>query len=112
MKVKLFLDEDVHFALAIALRKRGYDVIHAQELQYKGKSDDEQLSYAIKEKRCLFSFNVKDFVLLHNKYVQNRWEHYGVILSKQLTIGETMRRLLKILQIFSQASIKNRLEFL
>ncbi len=70
MKVKLFLDEDVHFALAIALRKRGYDVIHAQELQRKGKSDDEQLSYAIKEKRCLFSFNVKDFVLLHNKYVQ------------------------------------------
>lgn len=49
MKVKLFLDEDVHFALAITLRKRGYDVIHAQELQRKGKSDDEQLSYAIKE---------------------------------------------------------------
>lgn len=112
MKVKLFLDEDVHSALAIALRKRGYDVIHAQELQGKGKSDDEQLSYAIKEKRCLFSFNVKDFVLLHNKYVQNRWEHYGIMISKQLTVGETMRRLLKILQIFSQASIKNRLEFL
>ena len=36
MKVKLFLDEDIHFALAIALRKRGYDVIHAQELQGKG----------------------------------------------------------------------------
>ena len=75
MKVKLFLDEDIHFALTIALRKRGYDVIHAQELQGKGKSDDEQLSYAIQEKRCLFSFNVKDFVLLHNKYAQNRWEH-------------------------------------
>ena len=72
MKVKLFLDEDVHVALAIALRKRGYDVIQAQELQGKGKSDDEQLSYAIKGKRCLFSFNVKDFVLLHNKYAQNR----------------------------------------
>ena len=112
MKVKLFLDEDVHVALAIALRKRGYDVIHAQELQGKGKSDDEQLSYAIKGKRCLFSFNVKDFVLLHNKYAQNRWNHYGVILSKQLTVGDTMRRLLKILQIFSQESIKNRLEFL
>ena len=88
MKVKLFLDEDVHFALAIALRKRGYDVIHAQELQGKGKSDDEQLSHATKEKRCLFSFNVKDFVLLHNKYAQNRWEHYGVILSKAVSINK------------------------
>jgi hypothetical protein len=27
-KVKLFLDEDVHFDLASALRKRGYDAIH------------------------------------------------------------------------------------
>ena len=88
MKVKLFLDEDIHFALAIALRKRGYDVIHAQELQGKGKSDDEQLSHATKEKRCLFSFNVKDFVLLHNKYAQNRWEHYGVILSKAVSINK------------------------
>ena len=88
MKVKLFLDEDIHFALAIALRKRGYDVIHAQELQRKGKSDDEQLSHATKEKRCLFSFNVKDFVLLHNKYAQNRWEHYGVILSKAVSINK------------------------
>ena len=84
----MFLDEDIHFALAIALRKRGYDVIHAQELQRKGKSDDEQLSHATKEKRCLFSFNVKDFVLLHNKYAQNRWEHYGVILSKAVSINK------------------------
>jgi hypothetical protein len=33
MKVKLFLDEDVHSGLAIVLRKRGYDVYHAQELE-------------------------------------------------------------------------------
>ncbi len=108
----MFLDEDVHFALAVTLRKRGHDVIHAQELHRKGKSDEEQLSYAIKEKRCLLSFNVKDFVLLHNKYAQNGWEHYGIMISKQLTVGEAMRRILKILQISSQASAKNRLVFL
>jgi len=33
MKIRLFLDEDVHAALAHALRRRGYDVIHAQELE-------------------------------------------------------------------------------
>ena len=32
MKIKLLLDEDVHSGLALALRKRGYDVVHAQEL--------------------------------------------------------------------------------
>jgi len=38
MKLKLFLDEDVHAGLAHALRQRGYDVVHAQELELKGCS--------------------------------------------------------------------------
>ncbi len=33
MKIKLFLDEDVHSGLAHALRKRGYDAIHAHPPQ-------------------------------------------------------------------------------
>ncbi len=40
-KAKLLLDEDVHFNLASALRKRGYDAIHVQELDRKGLSDRE-----------------------------------------------------------------------
>ncbi|MBI2559710.1 MAG: DUF5615 family PIN-like protein, partial [Planctomycetes bacterium] len=43
MKIKLFLDEDVPLAVALALRKRGYDVVHVQELGRKGKPDSEQL---------------------------------------------------------------------
>jgi len=35
MKIELFLDEDVHSGLSHALRKRGYDAIHAQELERK-----------------------------------------------------------------------------
>jgi len=31
MKLRLFLDEDVHLALAGALRKRGYDATHTGE---------------------------------------------------------------------------------
>jgi len=46
MKIRLFLDEDVHAGLAHALRQRGYDVVHAQELDLKGRSDTEQLMVA------------------------------------------------------------------
>jgi len=38
MKIKLLLDEDVHTALAAALRKRGFDAVHVSELNRKGKS--------------------------------------------------------------------------
>ena len=112
MKVRLFMDEDVHLGLAHALRKRGYDVVHAQELDRKGRSDSEQLLFAIQQERCLFSFNIKDFVILHNQYVQNQKEHCGIIVSKQLPFRETMSRLLRLLQRFSKETMNNRLEFL
>jgi len=71
MKIKLFLDEDVHTALAAALRKRGFDAVHVSELSRKGKSDDEQLRYAAEQERCLFSFNVRDFVMLLSLRISN-----------------------------------------
>jgi predicted nuclease of predicted toxin-antitoxin system len=70
-KVKLLLDEDVHLGLASALRKRGYDATHVQELARTGRSDREQMEYAIAQESCIFTFNVKDFVLLHNHYAIN-----------------------------------------
>jgi predicted nuclease of predicted toxin-antitoxin system len=112
MKVKLFLDENVHSGLAPALRKRGYDVFHAQELDGKGRSDPEQLAFAVQDQRCLFSFNVKDFVILHNHYVNNHQDHWGIIVSKQIPLRETLRRILKLLQEFNHEALKNRVEFL
>lgn len=106
------MDEDIHLSVALALRKRGYNAVHVQELDRKGKSDAEQLRYAVKKEMCLFSFNVRDFVLLHNKYVEEGEKHLGIIVSKQLTVGETTRKILKVLQLFSHESLKNRIEFL
>ena len=112
MKLKLFLDEDVHSGLAHALRRRGYDIVHAQELDRKGRSDSDQLLYSIQKERCIMSFNVKDFVILHNNYVETHEGHCGIIASKQLPFKETMSSLLKLLDRVSTESMKNRIEFL
>jgi endonuclease/exonuclease/phosphatase family metal-dependent hydrolase len=112
VKIRFFLDEDVHAELSHALRNRGFDVLHAQELKRKGKTDREQLEFATEEKRCIFSFNVKDFVILHNQFVKENREHGGIIVSKQLPFRETLERLLQKARLFSQDTIKNRLEFL
>ncbi|MCG8603589.1 DUF5615 family PIN-like protein [bacterium] len=111
-KVKLFLDEDVHAALSTILQKRGFDVVHAQHADKKGRPDAELLEYAVQQQRCIMSFNVKDYVQLHNDYVQKGLEHWGIIISKQLPIGETLRRVLIILQRYPKESLKNRLLFL
>ena len=112
MKLKLFLDEDIHTALSHALRQRGFDVVHAQDLKRKGKSDSEQLAFAAQEERCMMTFNVRDFVNLHNQYVGQNKEHWGIIVSRQIVIGETLRRLLKKVGFATRADFKNRIEFL
>lgn len=112
MKLKLFPDEDIHTGLSHALRQRGFDVVHAQDLKRKGKSDNEQLAFAVHEKRCLMTFNVRDFVNLHNQYVEENREHWGIIVSRQMPIGETLRRLLKNVGLATPADFKNRIGFL
>jgi hypothetical protein len=97
---------------ALLLKKRCFDVIHAQEVQRKGRSDAEQLEYACRQQRCIVRFNVKDFVLLHKLYVQNRKEQREIILLKRFPVGETLRRLLVALKYYSPSSLKNRLLFL
>jgi len=112
MKIELFLDEDVHSELALALRKRGYDAIHAQELERKGRSDSDQLEFAIQQERCLFTFNVKDFVILHNQHVKSQKEHWGIIVPKQFPFRDTMSKLLRLLRHTAKETMKNHLEFL
>lgn len=111
-KIKLLLDEDVHFPLGVALRKRGFDVLHAQELNRKGCSDQEQLIYAVESQRCLYSFNVKDFVVLHNLYQNQGSKHWGILVSPQTSISDSLRRILRIFQQFSQDEVQNQLLFI
>lgn len=112
MKLRLFLDEDVHTALAVALRKRGHDAVHALEEKRLGLTDESQLTFAAAEQRCLVSFNVGDFVRLHNRWVAEGREHAGIIVSKQLSVGESLRRLLALLGKEDAESLRGHIRFL
>jgi predicted nuclease of predicted toxin-antitoxin system len=112
MKLRLFFDEDVHAALAAALRKRGYDAVLALEEKRLSLSDESQLNFATQENRCLVTFNVGDFVRLHNRWIDEGREHAGIIVSKQLPVGESLRRLLALLQKESGESMRGQVRFL
>jgi predicted nuclease of predicted toxin-antitoxin system len=112
MKLRLFLDEDVHAALAAALRKRGHDAVLAIEEKRFGLSDESQLNFATQENRCLVTFNVGDFVRLHNRWIDAGREHAGIIVSKQQPVGEMLRRLLALLQKESGDSMRGQVRFL
>lgn len=107
--IRLYLDEDVHKKVATALRLKGYDVVSAHEVQKQSLPDYRQLDYAISGQRAIFTFNAGDFDRLHKEYVKSGKHHCGIILSKQIPIGETIKRLTKFLFTHSSEEIKNNI---
>lgn len=98
--------------VARALRERGYDAISTPEAGNLGQTDPEQLRYAISQQRSILTFNVRDFVILHDEYLQKNAEHWGIIVSKRLPIGEIVKRMLHMMNSVTADEMWNRLEFL
>lgn len=53
--IRLYLDEDVNVLISQLLRARGFDVITTREVGQLGKSDWEQLRYALNQGRALLT---------------------------------------------------------
>ncbi len=50
-----------------------------------GKSDEEQLSHAASERRCILTFDVKDFVPLGLTWFRAGREHAGILVSEPVS---------------------------
>jgi hypothetical protein len=80
-KPRLHLDADASIkALQTALLDRGHDVTRTpNEWMAIDASDETQLLQATAQGRCIFTFNVRDFVVLAQRYPR----HGGIILAAQ-----------------------------
>ena len=109
---RLFLDEDVPEAVAVALRLRGYDVMTTRQAGRKGLTDAEQLDYAHSEARVFLTHNVADFARIHEEYVSKRRKHSGIILARQRPIGLIVTALLKFLSSSEAKNLQNQVVWL
>jgi len=76
----LHLDADTsNKALCKALIDRGYDVTRTpNDWMRRDASDERQLLGATAHGRCIFTFNIRDFIVLAKQY-----QHGGIILAAQ-----------------------------
>lgn len=72
---KLYLNEHLSPRLADQLRKHGFDVRSSQEAGLLSADDDDQLAFAVSEQRAIVTFNFKDFIVRHEKYLASSQEH-------------------------------------
>ena len=115
MKITLYFDEDSQDSdLIRALDLRGVGVVGAWVAGMRERSDEEHLLWAAAQNRSLYSFNVKDYCRLHAEFVAQSRSHAGIIVAKQqhYSVGEQMRRLLKIIATKPAEEMINKVEFL
>jgi len=100
--------------LADALRLRGVDVLTALGAGMIARPDREHLQFAASEKRVLFSYNVGDFAVLHRNFLSTGTHHAGIVVARQqhLSLGEQMRRLLRLVAARTAEEMWDGIEFL
>jgi hypothetical protein len=93
--IRLYTDEMIDPALALALRERGYDVQSCHELGQANRSlsDATQLHFATEQGRAILTFNVGDFVTLDLEWKAAGRDHADILASSRVTdLGELLRR--------------------
>jgi hypothetical protein len=76
------------------------------------QDDEKQMAWAASERRAIVTFNFADFVVLHEKYLRESRDHFGIILSTEEKIGILLRRLLRLLNTVSADELKGQIRWL
>jgi len=106
-------DADAH-ALLNGLRHRGILVTSSRERGLLRCSDEEQLVWAAGQGTTLYTYNASDFCRLHADFLRLGRHHAGIIIGDQQTtsVGEELRRLLRITEAKTASDMGDSLEFL
>jgi len=115
MVIRLYFDEDSQDGDVVrAVRSRGLNALTANEAGMRHRLDEEHLDFATAQGRVLYSFNVGDFCRIHTECIVSNKSHAGIILAPQqrYSVGEQMRRLMRIVNARTAEQMVDQLEFL
>ncbi len=111
-KIKVYADEDLDIAVSKALKLRGFEASTTLEKKRYKSPDEEQLEYATSIGAVLLIHNVQDFPRIHYEFMRHSKHHSGIIIAKQVSVGEIIRRFLHLASILSAEDMEDRLEYL
>lgn len=78
-----------------------------------GRTDDEQLEYATRQERAILTHNQKDFVRMHAEWWAEGREHWGIVITRQeWSLGELLRRTLRLLDEVTAEEMYRQIRFL
>ncbi len=78
--MRFLIDEDLNPAVARIGRGLGLDVVSVHEIDRRGFTDEEQLRFAIGERRTFVTRNRDDFIRLTVALFQTGELHHGILV--------------------------------
>jgi hypothetical protein len=107
------MDHHVPVAITAELRRRGIDVLTAQEDESDQLDDDLLLERSRQLDRVLFSQD-RDLLRIANERLDSGRDFSGLVYAHQLsiTIGQAIRDLELLAQALDPQDIRDRIEFL
>jgi predicted nuclease of predicted toxin-antitoxin system len=106
--LRFHLDEHVNPAITEGLRLRGMDCTTTREVGLRGASDVEQLAFATSQHRILVTTD-EDFLA-----IAPRQPHAGILYwhQERRSIGEVIRRIVRLCEQHTAEAIRNQVMFL
>lgn len=111
-QIKIYTDEDIASGIANALKRRGFEVSTTPEHGNFELTDEKQLEFATLIEATILTHNVQDFPIIHYEFTGRGISHKGMIVAKQVRIGEVVRRLLRLTAKLTAEDMNDRLEYL
>ncbi len=110
--IHVYLDEDVDVLVASLLNSRGFEATTAKQAGQLGKTDVEQLEYAISQKAAILTHNRNDFAALAQEYFSREGKHYGIIIAVRHPYGKIVNRLVSILNTTTADEMENQIIYI
>src|SRR5262245_44855420 len=107
--IRFHLDEHVAHAVAEGLRRLGIEVTTSTDAGLLGAEDTVQMAYGLAQHRVIFTED-DDFLILASAGV----EHAGIAYCQQnaRSIGQIVRALELIWEVYEPDEMKNHIEFI
>lgn len=107
--IRFHLDEHISHAIAEGLRQRSIDVTTTSDANLIGATDEEHIVFAQTHRRVCFTQD-HDFLI----FAASGGNHAGIVYCSQgsRSIGQVLRALELIWEIYESTDMTNRVEFI
>ena len=107
-----YADENLKAPIVEGLRRRGMDVVTAQERGQRQTDDEVLLATAASEGRLLLT-NDTDFLRIHAEWTSSGRSHAGIVYwPQERPVGETIRHILQCALQTDAADAADAVKFL